>query len=170
MRVVMPYTEINSEVIDALNATEYPYDRIDVSAKDDSYFDLINGLWNDRKTFATVEHDIVIDSDTLSRYEECSSDWCVTPYPYFVSGGYYVGLGCCKISKNMIGRHPLIMQKVYETTDATHPVKGHWCRLDGWLRHFLEESGEKMCIHEPPIRHLGSNWPSHGCVKPPETT
>src|SRR5665213_839577 len=112
IRVVMPYTEINSEVIDALNATEYPYDRIDVSASDTAYFELVNELWNDGTGWMNVEHDIVVRSSTLKELEECPHAWCVVLYPYVVTGNY-CGLGCCKITAQVIKRHPGIMDRVW---------------------------------------------------------
>ena len=167
MRVIMPFTERVQEVTDALDATGYAYDAIDVSATDTSYFKLVRELWVMGDGWINVEHDIIPRATTFKEFEECPHAWCAAPYPYVVTG-LYAGLGCSKITKQVIKRHPNIMDRVWAITDDTHLIHGHWCRLDGWLRALLEQEGETMHLHLPPIEHLGDNYPSHGCVKPPE--
>lgn len=167
MRVIAPQTKELEPVVTALNASGYKWEAKDVSGSDSAYFDLISDLWESGETFATVEHDIVINPDTLLGFNACQSDWCVALYPYAVTG-HYCGLGCCKISGKLIARNKDAMKVTATWADDGHPAK-HWCRVDGWLRAYLENRGEQFHVHYPPlVGHIGNTWPSHGCVLPPE--
>lgn len=167
LRVIVPFTNLEPEVLNALHYTGFEWDAIDVSGSDTAYFELIKSLWENGSGWMNCEHDIVPHANSFQEFEDCPHAWCAYPYPYAVTN-YYAGLGLCKITKQVIKRHPDAMDKVWKMTDPTHPINGHWCRCDGWLRAVLENEGERMHLHTPPVRHLGNTWPSHGCVKPPE--
>lgn len=166
MRVICPRTKAIRKVVDALDASGYPWEAHDVSNGQFSYFHLVNSLWDEREGWMNVEHDIVINPDTLKSFEECEHDWCIAPYPYLMMPeGVYAGLGCCKFSADLIKRNPDAMKMVGEMSDKSHKAR-HWCRVDGYLKYVLIESGERPHAHEH-VQHLGDGWPSHGCVKKP---
>jgi hypothetical protein len=138
-----------------------------VGARDDAYWELLNGLWSKRQSFIVVEHDIVVRANTLVELENCPYEWCSFGAPYF--GGVYHGLGCVKFSDTLISRHPKALEHVaVHPPDAKHPPK-HYCRLDAYLQEEL--SSEYRHCHETVLEHVrpydGPPLPAHGCVGGP---
>jgi hypothetical protein len=129
--------------------------------EEDDYWSLLTELWSMADEFTVVEHDVVIEPDTLDRFNACASGWCAQRYAYFV--GPYAGLGCMRFRSRLITRNPDALRRVGTMSDPTHPAR-HWCRLDAWLQQVLSASGETLCIHEGTLEHLGGTVPSHGCV------
>ncbi len=164
MKVILPYTKRIAKVTAALDASGYEYEAIDVSESQSKYFQVIQEIWNAGEGWVNVEHDIVVGPDTIKSFDQCSADWCIAPYNYAVMpGGFYAGLGCCKISSRLIARNYDAMDRVGQMRDNDHKQR-HWCRVDGWLKQVLIENGEAPHAHES-VQHLGSGWPAHGCHK-----
>ena len=123
MKVIVPFTHLEPEVLDALWKTGYHWEERDVSSSDTAYFELIKELWDEGAGWINVEHDIVIRSGCIERaFEKCPHAWCVFPYPYkMMPQGFYAGLGFSKITSQVINRHPDVMAKVFEMHDEQHP-------------------------------------------------
>jgi hypothetical protein len=162
VRVVMPFTHLRPEVVDALAG--WGVELRDVSGSDSAYWSLLDEMWRDGQTFCIVEHDVVVGPQTLFDLEACEHDWCSCQVPYV--GLITAGLSCAKFSVPLIARHPEALEQIALLEDEKHPPK-HWCMLDSWLRVVLE--GEAMHVHEPPLEHLRDEagyWaisPAHGC-------
>jgi hypothetical protein len=159
--VILPFTKRIAKVTAALDDSGYDYEAIDVSESPFRYFYVIKELWDAKETFCTIEHDIVINPETLRSFDSCPCDWDIAPYPYkLMPDGFYAGLGCCKISDRLIARNPEALIKVGQIEDRSHRQK-HWCRVDGWLKQILVENNERPHAHDL-VDHLGDGFPSHG--------
>lgn len=165
MRILVPFTTLRSETVDAILATGRPFETADVSASDEAYWHVLADLWRSGESFCIVEHDVVVNADTFDAFADCEHEWCAAPYPYF--NGDYPGLGCVRFSEALTRRHPNVMEDVAALSDGSHPPM-HWCRLDQWVRNVLMQKHRIVpCIHAP-VGHArdgsGPIMPSHGCV------
>ena len=119
-----------------------------------------------KNSFIIVEHDIVVEPDSLKELELCASPWCSFRMEYFVMG--YPGLGCAKFTGNFIKSYPNAIDRVGSMSDPRHPPR-HWCRVDGWLSQVLYGAGAEQHVHDTLLRHIrdeeGVPYPSHGCVR-----
>lgn len=164
MKTIVPYVgEVRYAVCEPLLGKDVTFE--DVSASDESYWQLFDELWRKAQTFAIIEHDVVVRPDTLDELEGCEHDWCAFTIPYV--GQEYAGLGCAKFTSELIARVPDALAQVAGIPgDATHPPR-HWCRLDAWLQGVLEQAGERKHVHGPPLGHRDGEEeyirPSHGC-------
>ena len=166
--VVMPYTRLRPEVVEALAGWDVAF--VDVSGSDDAYWQLLANLWSEGRSFLIVEHDVVVRPDTLGELEQCHHPWCSFQVPYV--GKLYAGLSCAKFSAALIARYPDALNRIAELEDEDHPPK-FWCRLDSHLQsHVLNPGGEEMHVHGPPLGHIRDDsspatpWaigPAHGC-------
>ena len=162
MRVVLPYIYLDVEVAEALDASGYDWDSVDVSGSDEAYWEVLSDLWSYGKTFAIVEQDIKIGPATLKSFDACPHERCASPYPYL--GGMYAGLGCTRFRGSLIRGLPHLMDEVAEMSNHDHPKK-FWCTLDAWMQiRFTACQIPGPCLHAP-VKHLGSHMPAHGCVK-----
>lgn len=166
MDVIVPYTRLRPEVLAALDTTGHPYETVDVSDSDSAYWELLHEMWAAGQTFCIVEHDIIVEPDTLTRLEECPQEWCASPYPYF--NGHYPGLGCAKFTGSLCQRWPSVIAEIGQWSDPTHPAK-HWCRLDGWIHNVLAQKARlTVCANHPQVVHRRDDpddlWPAHGCI------
>jgi hypothetical protein len=161
MRVLLPYTELQSEVTEALDASGFPWEAIDVSDSEEAYFEVLHDMWSFGEAFAVVEHDIVIDPEkSLQGFVECPEPWCACYYPYL--RGLYTGLGCVRFSKALVNAVPGLMDEVSIQSSRHHPPK-HWCSIDGWMQFRLAAHNYRICRHGP-VTNLGETIPSHGCI------
>lgn len=159
VRVVVPYTDLRSETVAALEATGTAYNAIRMDC-DEDYWGLLAGLWTKGETFVLVEQDIVINHSTITTLDACPSSWCSFGYGYFSLESYH-GLGCVKFGSSLMAAVPDLLDRVALMSDEGHPAK-HWCRLDAWMQALLAASGQTRCAHVPPVTHLHRS-PSHGC-------
>ena len=64
-------------------ATLAPYgDRVryvDVHAPG-AYWELFKSLWKSGEDFIIVEHDVVVNADTIESFDACPEAWCTAPY------------------------------------------------------------------------------------------
>ena len=161
MNVVVPFVEIRPETEKALNASGWPWKGYYVGDADDSYYWLLDELWEIGETFVVIEHDIVVGPKTLDELEACRGEWCSFGFPYMGSPSHH-GLGCVKFSKRLIARNPKALHRAGNRQDHGHPQR-HWCRLDAWLQ--MEMRPEPRCFHEPPVGHAKEDsHASHGCA------
>jgi hypothetical protein len=153
--VVMPYTRISVETVDALKATARPFHRHKVG-DDDRYWRLLSGLWAKGGDFAIVEHDIIVNPDTFDTFDDCSSEWCVAPYPF--DHRLCSGLGCVRFRGPLLLKFPEILKEVSKRTHPFYPGRRNWRTLDACIRDLLRERGVVRCQHAP-VGHGGE----HGC-------
>lgn len=52
----------------------------DVSASEDAYWELLASVWADGEGFVVVEHDVVVDADTLPAFDACPEPRCGCGY------------------------------------------------------------------------------------------
>lgn len=160
VRVILPYTKLDDQVVGAIVDSGYEPELCDVSASDESYWDLLHGLWAGKEDFCIVEHDIKVNDDTLHLMRQCSSLWCACSYRYL--RGKHVGLGCARFRKELMVLYPEAMNVIAEWTHPSHAAK-HWCTLDHYLHCFLDNKDVLLHRHAE-VEHLGSIKPAHGCV------
>lgn len=159
--IIVPATRQIPAVLDALADTFQPFRFVPLPG-DDAYYYLLRRLWEAGETFTIVEHDIIVNSNSLDTLAYCANEWCACPYLYI--GGWHAGLGCTRFRAELLARHPDVMAVVQGMSDRTHPPM-HWCRLDEWIRNTLEARGERCCEQHPPVQHImqNPNSSSHGC-------
>lgn len=164
MKVVLPYVEVAPGVRDALKATGWTWNEVYVGDTDESYHVLIAQLWEKRRAFIVVEHDVIVREDTFDVLANCDNDWCAFPIPYLT--GLYAGMACVKFSERMIKALPDALARAALRVIPDHPPR-HWCVLDNGLRTILLEQGFSQCEHFPPLGHYRDYeerpQPSHGC-------
>lgn len=170
--VVLPYTRLRSEVVQALAGDGQDVSMVDVSGSDEAYWQLLADLWSKGAGFIVVEHDVLVRPGALDELDRCHHPWCSFQVPYV--GRVYAGLSCAKFSAALIARYPDALDVIAELSDEDHEPK-HWCRLDSWLQsHVLNPGGEIMHVHGPPLGHVRDEsspgepppWavaPAHGC-------
>ena len=158
MTVAVPFTELRQETVVALHGEEVRYAPM---IDDESYWQLLSDLWRIGNSFTIVEHDIVVGEGTLDELAACPYDWCAMAYPYRDDTAY--GLACTKFSRQLIARHPDLMDIVAKMSDETHPPK-HWCRMCAWLSLVLGRLGEVRHEHSEMVGHVGAQYPRHGCL------
>jgi hypothetical protein len=166
VRIVLPYTHIAPGVREAIEATGWDWDEVDVSGSDDAYWDTLSVLWASQETFVIVEHDVLVRPDTFDELQECLSPWCAFLLPYL--GGEYPGMGCVKFTDQIIAACPDALVRVGKMSNSNHPPK-HWCTTDHWLQMVvLPTTGYQKHVHSPALGHWrpyddGLPQPSHGC-------
>jgi hypothetical protein len=148
LKVLMPYTNLHPEVTAALDASGYVWEPVDVSSDDEAYYRLLSEVLPGGACI--VEHDVVVERDTLREMDACPEGWCSVPVWYY-DGASYPGLGCARFRAGVVT--PETMQRVGEMSDETHPPK-QWCRLDAWLGGTLLSKSVRRHVHEGVLRHL----------------
>lgn len=164
MRIVAPYVTFAPGVVEALAATDWRWERADVSADVTAYWALLADLWLAGEPFCIVEHDVLVRPGTFDELADCPHRWCAFPVPYL--GGEYAGLGCVKFSAELIAACPDALQRVGHMSNAGHEPR-HYCTVDAWLQVVLMSTSIPRHVHQPALGHWrpypGSPWPSHGC-------
>lgn len=162
MHVVCPYTQLRHETEAALAASVFSPTYVDVTGSDHAYADLLRDLWSQEETFCLIEHDVVVNPDTLDSLADCECGYCAVPYPLI----FYVApaLGCTKFSTAFIRRFPDAMERVMRipTQIETDPgvvavgAPGHWKQLDLILIRtiLVGRYGQQPHVHLPPVQNL----------------
>lgn len=164
--MIVPHTTLQPDTAAALDATGWKWTPVDVSWHDGAYWSLLATLWDAGETFAIVEHDVIVEPDTLDRLARCPEAWCAHPTPYL--HGEHVGMGCVKFTDRLIAARPQAVEEVGDMHDLQHPRR-HWCRLDAWLQTMvLPHTGVQRHVHQPALRHVRPYetvpMPTHGCM------
>jgi len=162
MRVVVPFTKIADETREALDASGYPWEAIDVSDSLTAYWELLSDLWGFQSDLCIVEHDIVVGPDTLKSFDECPNLWCGSPYPYL--SGTYAGLGCTRFRAAFMVDLPTAVEIAGRREYPNHG-QFHWCVLDDSLKRVFAEHKKTMCMHLP-VDHVGDQMPTHEVCRP----
>jgi len=122
--------------------------------QDESYYDLLSGLWADQQGFIIVEHDIVVWPGAIGQLEECPEPWCL--YPYYASVGWCSdALGCTKFSAELLRQYPDVLKEPFPTC-CSHSK--YWCGLDRLIAHRLKEYGVEPHVHSPAVVNLNDRW------------
>lgn len=160
--VVIPWVAggLNAATVDAVAASGLPSQLVEMRGQDD-YHNLIADLWHDGETFLTVEQDIVPAAGALEEMANCPEPWCAFAYEY-PPFGHYAGMGCAKFSADLIKRFPDALSATGTWVDEKHPAK-HWCRVDGWLKKYLMDHGQRQHIHGL-VTHHHKGRPAHNCI------
>ncbi len=163
MKVVIPATSDRSPHLDAVREALAGVDHeVHQVHGDTGYWQLLSDLWTRTEGVILVEHDIIASPDAIAELVDCNQDWCCCAYPY--GRGTIVGLGCTKLSKALMERVPDAVERAGRVTDRTHPIPGHWCRLDASLQRALVDSGERMHFEgHSTVGHLNTARSAHGC-------
>jgi len=166
----MPYTNLREEAVVAVEESGHDLLRVDVSGSDDAYWELLNDLWTTGKTFVIVEHDIVVPPTAIDELLNCPGEWCGFATPYV--GTLWAGLSCTKFEGTLLKDFPDLMEIVATMSDVGHDQK-HWCRLDAWMHHVLEDEEVEQHQHRGRLGHVRDGvvrysvtdtiMPSHDC-------
>jgi hypothetical protein len=165
VKVVLPYTHIEPGVREALAATGWEWEEVDVSGSDENYWSLLHRLWQKGESIYNVEHDVLVRPDSLNELAACPEPWCGFAVPYL--GGEYPGMCCVKFSAGIIAVCPDALDQVATMSSDKHPPK-HWCSMDHFLQMVvLPATGYRKHVHWPALGHYrdyaGLPQPSHGC-------
>ena len=166
MKIVVPYTRLRDETVEALreHADGHDIHFVDVSDHDEQLYELWRDLWAACEDVLVVEHDIRIHSGTLPEFAGCPKPWCSFGYTYAHFGVYH-GTGCVRIRGSLMAQHPRVIIEAGQHDGPKHPPR-HWCSLDAYMQHELHRRGIEQHRHEPAVEHLGVGV-SHGCVAAP---
>lgn len=115
---------------------------IDVSSSPDAYGNLIHALWQARKPFVIVEHDIVVRRFTIADLRACRQPWCGFPYLEVANSKPVMGLGCTRFREACFEAVPDIGTKGMD-----------WRNVDARIA-VLRESGLVEHVHQPALDHL----------------
>lgn len=139
----MPLALAYPEAVKALVRTWPGASIVGVGDDPRSYWRLFVRLWNDRQPFVLVEHDVVVDRDTIPSLATCPRPWCAFPY-HELPGDPVTGLGCTKITPDGSG------------IDVLDPKYGNpvWQNVDSVVGGILTDRYHKVHVHEPWLRHL----------------
>jgi hypothetical protein len=146
--------------VEALTATGRPYDLIDVSNTDHDYFDLLSGLWAERRDFLIVEHDMVPEPDMVEMMAFCSGWWCVNPYESNAWGQRAErAFGFTRFRAELMAAEPdafsaTVKYRHLQVLGRRWP-EHHWrgldCRFDCVMG---DRRLYRAHVHEPSIQHL----------------
>jgi hypothetical protein len=139
--LVVPYVQLRPETRAALEGTDATY--VDVSDDKSRYYWLLQAFWHRQQGVIVVEHDIVVNPDTIASLRACTEDWCGAPYQVGINIDSW--LGCTKLSPELMARHPDVFDQM-ENTD--------WNAIDGQLLPYLRLRGEQCHRHWPAVTHL----------------
>lgn len=128
--------------------------RFEHMTDDGSYFKLVEGLWQERKGFILVEHDIVVWPGAIHELEHCPESWCTIPY--YCSMGWIVdGLGCTKFSADLMEAFPNFLHEPFPEC-CRHDR--YYCGLDRLIAHRFTDLGIKPHVHAPGVVNLNERW------------
>jgi hypothetical protein len=155
MRVVCIYTKLDPATEFVLKwqidkkQIEVEYAQIE---NDFSYFDIFQRHWDYAAGFITVEGDVLPWPGALEEIANCHHGCCNFWGPSGWNRDRYAlgyGLGCTKFSARLIASHPDMMEHF-----ITKGLGKHWHHLDGQIFDYLQQHGEGIHFHSPPVTHL----------------
>lgn len=110
---------------------------------DDAYRQLLHTIWAEQHTVVIIEHDIVPWYGAIEELHGCLGLWCSCSYRYQGGYGLYHGLGCTKLSAELMRLTPHVWDE-----------PGHWSTLDQRLFFAAREVAQEPHHHRPPVLHL----------------
>jgi hypothetical protein len=118
---------------------------VDVSADDQAYWRLLRDLWNGSRQFTIVEQDIVVWPGLLNEMNDCTHDWCASPYA--MADIETTALGCVKFGAALLEDNADLIRGILEQHRA-------WQSLDGMIVGELHRRGYQEHVHLPAVLHL----------------
>lgn len=165
---------LRAEVVDAIITSGFAPMVVPMTALD-SYWTLLAGLWEQGVDFAVVEHDIVVDPDTLARFAACPELWCAHSYDVYagdvaaVYGGAW-SLGCVRFRAELMTRFGDLLERAGEVSieGSDHPIHQpkSWGVLDHAVSRNLRARGVDVHQHDPKVDHL-HRYDREGAWEPP---
>lgn len=124
---------------------------VDVSSSDTAYFESLSRIWEQRESFATLEHDIICRSDIVEAFESCPEPWCTYGYAEMCHPecreAWANALGCTRFRAEL-------MVKVPEAVSSIPPGPlTDWHNVCDGLGGSLRAAGFTHHWHEPHVRH-----------------
>jgi len=138
--VYVPWTRQYPECRAALAPSSPVY--VDVSGDDHAYWRLVRDLWTKGEPFILVEHDVLVEPDTIANLSECSGPWCAYAiHSVDIGTGqpWVATFGCVRFCPS--GPWPLF-----------EPVEWTW--LDMATEEALHELDWTKHVHEPMLATL----------------
>lgn len=157
MRIVLAHTSIKPGVREALDATGWKWEAIDVSGDDEAYFRLYQRLWHEGEGFIGIEHDVIVNPGTLTELADCPEDWCAAPIPYLTDRRY--GLGCVKFSGRLLEEFPDAIEQVAISAIIDVRIRTCWHCQGGDRRYCKGRHPETVAEAVPPDpNHPPRHW------------
>jgi len=148
-RVVVPYTNLRQETVDAVQAAGICAEFVRL-VDDTHYSRLLLELWAAGETFVVIEHDVAPRPGDLQHLLRCPRPWC--GFAYNISTQYAACLGFTKFRGDFIRKYPAVMELA--AADERDGMKaGVWVRMDVRLDNRLHPAGETIHTHWPPVPH-----------------
>ena len=156
MKVVMPFTNRNESVIDALRSDDIDPILHPIHT-DTGYWELLAKMWSEQETFVIIEHDIIPWPGAIRAMIACHHGWCA--HAYKIGGYYSPGLGCTKFSAEIMKAHPTALELAGDHLCPYFSSPGdprYWSGLDARLGLVLSALAGIGWPHrhEPPVVHL----------------
>lgn len=161
MKTIVPYTNLSAATVEALADAREGFECVYVGDTDTEYFDLLRDVWAWGEDFAIVEHDVVVNPDTLQGFRDCPRLWCSAGYRYLRSSSYH-GNGCVRYRREVMQAFPDVLEAAGEYSDAVHH-KQHYCSLDSAMQRALRSRGVRRCEEHGTVFHP-SPFPGHNCI------
>lgn len=116
---------------------------VDVSGRDNGYYEEIAKRWTGKESLIVVEHDIEIQVDTVSSFNQCFDSWCSFGYELRTVNGdarLVSSLGCTKFSAQLQQQVSIAEFKGYWKTLDQEFMKALWAvkaeaHVHGYVRH-----------------------------------
>lgn len=151
----MPFTDLKAETRRALidHAHGHELDFVHLDDPEYGYGRLLQAVWAEAETFAIVEHDIVVNPDTIPGFDSCPEPYCAAPYAWTTQVG--PALGCTRFRAELLERIPDAVDEAVALPSAWGEP-GHFRQLDVYLmrRVLRDRHGLQPHVHLPPVEHL----------------
>jgi hypothetical protein len=142
VKLVVPYTQLHPLVPRVLATYGLKPEYVFLE-DDDAYRRLMQCLWDDGETVVIVEHDVLPWEGAVEELYNCSGPWCSCSYRIGGAVGIYHGLGCTKLSAELIRRTAGLWDRPY-----------HWSVIDRVLLFTAREHELEPHPHRPSVIHL----------------
>lgn len=171
MNIFVPFTKVQPWTMAAMLWYLHHTTFVDVSNDEWDYLRYFENRWREKKTFITVEHDVVPGGGLIDSMWSCGSDWCVSHYfgppaPRNYTDGYVPPFAVVKFSAEFIEAIPDVWaerRRVAKTWKVGH-AHAHketggccgetgWWALDTWLGEYVQDKGVSWCDHWPCVTH-----------------
>lgn len=157
-KIFAPYTKQIPEVIEAMNAYKGKrwIDHINVGKDDTSYWHELIGQVTDciknKCDLVIIEHDIVINKDTLQSFDDCQNIWCGSPYQLQTLKD--TALGCTRLRYSLLVKYPNLVYDAGKIPLNGRFPEGHWKRLDSRIKMQMQRLEISECINHREVKHL----------------
>jgi hypothetical protein len=149
MNIFVPFAKVQPWTMAALLWYLHHTTFVDVSSDEWDYVRYFEQRWAERKTFITVEHDVVPAPGVLESMTACGEGWCVEDYqgPPPASPSVANCFGVVKFSSEFIDTVPNIWadyRAAWRTESAGHAA---WQFLDVYLFEYMKTKQHSFTPH-----------------------